>query len=107
MGTPSSSRIIQYVDLSLKALESVYHANGAAVEGISDRNGNRRNVVGEGNIVSWGGAQTKGKGCECKLTRNIFLHSDILKLCLKKKYNIAEFFPDTTVFYDYKSRVTR
>ena len=32
MGTPSSARIIQDVDLELKALEIVYHANGAAVE---------------------------------------------------------------------------
>ena len=39
MGTPSSSRIIQYVDLSLKALEIFYHANRAAVEGLVHRNG--------------------------------------------------------------------
>ena len=29
MGTPSLARIIQYVDLALKALGIVYHANGA------------------------------------------------------------------------------
>ena len=40
--------------------------------------------VGEGKIVSWGGARTKGKGRECELTKNMFLHSDFLKLCLKK-----------------------
>ena len=40
-GTPSSVRIIQDVDLALKALEIFYHANGAAVEGIADRNGHR------------------------------------------------------------------
>ena len=31
MGTPSSARIIQDVNLALKALEIFYHANGAAV----------------------------------------------------------------------------
>ena len=31
MGTTSSARIIQDVDLVLKELEIVYHANGAAV----------------------------------------------------------------------------
>ena len=100
MGTPSLPRIIQDVDLALKVLEIVYRTNGAAVEGLADRNGHRRKVVGEGESVSLGGVRTKGKGRECKLTKNMFLHSDLLKLCLKKKHNIAEFFPDTTVFYD-------
>ena len=99
MGTPSLARIIQDVDLELKALEIVYRANGAAVEGLADRNGHRWKVVGEGKSVSWGGARTKGKGCECELTKNMFLYSDMLKLWLKKKHNISEFFPDTTVFY--------
>ena len=100
MGTPSSARIIQDVDLALKALEIVYCANGAAVEGLADRNGHRRKVVGERKSVSWGGARAKGKGRECELTKKMFLHSDLLKLWLKKKHNISEFFPDTTVFYD-------
>ena len=84
MGTPSSTRIIRYVDLALKALEIVYRENGAAVEGVADRNGHRRKVVGEGKSVSWGGALNKGKGRECELAKKIFLHSDMLKLCLKK-----------------------
>ena len=42
-------------------------------------------VVGEVKSVSWGGARTKGKGRECELTKNMFLHSDLLKLCVKKK----------------------
>ena len=100
MGTPSLARIIQDVALALKAFEIVYRANGAAVEGLADRNGHRRKVVGEGGSVSWGGARTKGKGRKCKLTKKMFLNSDLLKLCLKKKHNISEFFPDTTVFYD-------
>ena len=62
MGTPSLAQIIQDDDLVLKALEIVYLANGAAVEGLADRNGHRRKVVGEGKIISWGGARTKGKG---------------------------------------------
>ena len=100
MGTPSSARIIEDIDLELKSLEIFYRANGAAVEGLAYRNGHRRKVVGEGESVSWGGAHTKGKGRECKLTKKIFFHSDLLKLCLKKKRNINEFFPDTTVFYN-------
>ena len=84
MGTPSLARTIQDVDLALKALEIVYRTNGAAVEGLADRNGHRRKVVGEGKRVSWGVARTKDKECECKLTKNMFLHSDLLKLCLKK-----------------------
>ena len=99
------AQIIQDVDMTLKALEIVYHTNGAAVEGLLDKNGHRKKVVGEGKSVSWGGARTKGKGSECKLTKKMFLHSDLLKLCLKKKRKINEFFPDTTVFYDYKTRV--
>ena len=100
MGSPSSARIIQDADLALKALEIVYSANGAAVEGLAYSNGHRRKVVGEGKSVSVGGAQNKGKGRECKLTKKMFLRSDLLKLCLKGKHNISEFFPDTTVFYD-------
>ena len=84
MGTPSSARIIEDVDLALKALEIFYLVNGASVEGLTDRNGHRRKVVDEGKSVSWGGAQTKGKGHECKLTKKMFFHSDLLKLCLKK-----------------------
>ena len=100
MGTPSLARIIEDVDLKLKALEIVYLANGASVEGIADRNGHRRKLLGEGKSVSWGGARTKGKGRECKLTKKMFLHSDLLKMCLKKKRKINEFFPDTTMYYN-------
>ena len=77
-----------------------YRANGAAVEGMADSNGHRQKVVGKGESISWGGARNKGKGRECELTKNMFLHSDLLKLCLKKKRKISEFFPVTTVFYD-------
>ena len=84
MGTPSLARIIEDVDLALKALEIVYLANGASVEGLADRNEHRRKVVGEGKSVSWEGARFKGKGCECELTKKMFLHSDLLKLCLQK-----------------------
>ena len=100
MGTPSSVRIIEDVDLALKSLEIVYRANGAGFEGLADINGHRRKEVSEGESVSWGGAQTKGEGRECKITKNIFFHSDLLKLCYKKERKITEFFSDTTVFYD-------
>ena len=52
MRKPSLVRIIQDVDLALKALEIVYRENGAAVEGLADRNGNRRKLVGEGKSIS-------------------------------------------------------
>ena len=100
MGTPYSVRIIEDVDLALKALEIVYRVNGAEVMGIADRNGHRCNEVGEGESVSWGGARTKGEGRKCELTKNMFFHSDLLKLCHKEKRKLTEFFPDTTVFYD-------
>ena len=76
MGTPVSARIIKDVDLALKLLEILYRANGAAVEGLADRFGHIQKVVGEGEIISLGGAQIKGKGgasanspkiCSCTL----------------------------------------
>ena len=73
MGTPSLARIIEDVDLALKALEIVYLENGAAVQGLADRNGHRRKVVGEGKSVSWGGARINCKGRECKLTKKYVL----------------------------------
>ena len=100
MGTPSSARIIQDVNLALKALEIFHHANGAAVEGLADSNGHILKVVSEGGSVSRGGARTKCKGRECELTKKMLFHSDLLKLCLKKKRKINKFFLDTTVFYD-------
>ena len=64
-------------------LEIVLRANGAVVEGITDRNGHLRKEVGEGGSVSWGGARTKGEGRECtpKICSStvIFLH-----FCLHK-----------------------
>ena len=84
MGTTSSVRIIEDVDLALKALEIFYQANSAAVEGLADRNGHIKKEVGKGKIFSWGGAQTKGEGRECELTKNMFFHSDFWKFCHKK-----------------------
>ena len=98
MGTPSSARIIEDMDLALKALEIVYLEKESSVEGLADRNGHIRKVVGEGKTFIWGGARTKGKRRECELTKKVFLNSDLLKLCLKKKRKINEFFPDTTIF---------
>ena len=84
-GTPSSARIIEDVDLALKALEIFYHANFNAFEGLADINEHRRKEVGEGGSVSWIGAQTKCEGREIKLTKNMFFRNDLLQLCLKKK----------------------
>ena len=100
IGTLSSARIILDVDLALKVLEIVYRENGAAVEGLADRNGHRRKVVGKWKSVRCGGARTKGEGRKCELAKNMLFHSDLLKLCLMKRRKISEFFPDTTVFYD-------
>ena len=100
MGTPCSERIIQDVDLVLKALEIVYCENGATVEGFANINGHRRKVVGKGGSIRCGGARTKGEGRQCELAKNMLFHSDLLKLCLMKRRKISEFFPDTTVFYD-------
>ena len=85
IGTPSLARIIQDVDLALKVLVIVYRANETAVEELAGRNRNRQKVVGEEESVSWGGTRTKGKGRKCKITKKMFLFSDLLKLCLKKK----------------------
>ena len=46
----------------------VYRAHAGAVEG----------VVVEGKSVSWGGARTKGEVHKHELTKNTFLHSDLL-----------------------------
>ena len=35
-------------------------------------------VVGEVKSISWGGAQTKGEVHKRELTKNMFLHSDLL-----------------------------
>ena len=78
MGTLSSARIIEDIGMALKALEIVYRANGAAVEGVADRNGHRCKEIGEGISVSWGGARTKGEGRECKITKNMLFHNDLL-----------------------------
>ena len=98
METPCSARIIQDVDLALKALEIVYRENGAAVEGLADINGHRRKVVVKGKSVICGGARTKGEGCECELAKKMLFHSDVLKLCLMKRRKISEFFPDKIFF---------
>ena len=56
MGTPSLVRISQDVDLALKALKMFYRSNGAAVEGIADRNVHIRKMVGKKKSVNWVGA---------------------------------------------------
>ena len=88
---------------ALKALRIVYRVNGDAVEGLADRTGHRRKLVCKGKSFSYGGARKKGEGCECKFTKNMFFHSDLLKLCHMKKRKISDFFPYTTLFYDKKT----
>ena len=100
IGNPPSARIIRDVDLALKTLEIVYRENESAVEGLADRNGHRRKVVGKAKSVRSGGARTKGEGRECEIAKNMLFHSDLLKLCLMKRRNISDFFPHTNVFND-------
>ena len=92
------ARIIQDVDLALKVLLIVYRVNMAAVEGLADRTGHRRKVVGKGKSVSCGGARTKGEGREYKITKNMLFPSDLMKLCHMKERKITELFPDTIFF---------
>ena len=73
MGTPSSAWIIQDVDIALKVLEIFYYVNGSSVEGIADRNGPKRKLVGEVGSFSWGGARTKGKGAQVRNYQKYFL----------------------------------
>ena len=48
-----------------------------------------------------GGEVRKIKGREVsEILTKMFLPSDLLKLFLKRKCNITEFFTDTTVFFD-------
>ena len=49
-------------------LEIFYRAHARGVEG----------VLGEGGSVSWGGAGTKGEVHKHEITKNMFLHSDLL-----------------------------
>ena len=51
-----------------QALDIVHRAHAGAIEG----------VVGEGESVSRGGARTKGEVRKRELTKNMFLHSDLL-----------------------------
>ena len=77
IGTHFSERIIEDVDLALKSLEIFHRTNEAPVGGVADRNGHIRKGVGEGKIVSWVGAWTKGRGasanspkrCSCTVIR--------------------------------------
>ena len=84
VGTPSSARIIEDVDMVLKATKLFYRTNGAAVVGLAVRNVHRRKVVGKVKSVSWGILWTKGKERKCELTKNMSLHSDMLMFCLNK-----------------------
>ena len=65
MGTTSSERIIEDVDLTLNELETLCCENEEAIEELDDRNVHKWEVVSVGESVSWEGAQTRGKGREC------------------------------------------
>ena len=62
MGTLSLARIIQDFELDLKALESVYCANGAAIEGLADRNSHKQKVLDEEKMSSGKVHGTKVRG---------------------------------------------
>ena len=63
----------------------MYRENGAAVEGLADRNGHRRKVVGKGESVRCGGARTKGKGRECELAKKMLYHSEFFEVVSYEK----------------------
>ena len=60
-------------------------------------------MVGDGKSGRWGGARSKGEVHECDLDRKMLLHSDLLNMCLKRKHNITEFFPDKIMFFGDKN----
>ena len=62
-----------------QAFEIVYQAHAGAVE----------RVVGEGKSVSWGCAKNKGDVHKRKLTKNMFLHSDLLTSLI---YSLTQLF---------------
>ena len=95
MVSPSSAGIIEYVDLVLKALEIVYHTNGATIEGLANRNGHRQKVVGVGKCVIWGGACTKVKVSQVRTHKKF----------LPQLFFAAKFFPETNVFHSLKTCV--
>ena len=78
----------------------MYRENGGAVEGLADRTGHRRKLVGKGKSIRCRGARNKGEGRECELAKKMLYHRDLLKLCLMKRQKISDLFPDTAVFYD-------
>ena len=68
-----------WVTTKSQELEIFYHTHAGAIEG----------VVGEGKSVSWGGIWTKVEVHKRKLTKNMFLHSDLLtslSSSLKKRF---------------------
>ena len=73
--------------------------HGTAIEGLAYHNGRGQTMMGDGKIGSWGGAKIKGEVLKCDLFWKKFLHSDLYKLCLKQKRNIAELFPYMTMFF--------
>ena len=52
-----------------------------------------------GKSGSWGGARSKVEGGDYELDQMMFLNSYLLKLYLKRKRDITEFFPDMIVFF--------
>ena len=56
-GSTSLAQVVEDVDQALDALEIVYCAHGAAVEGLADQNGHRQQVVGDEKSGRWGGAK--------------------------------------------------
>ena len=74
--------------------------NVLAIEGLSDWNGHIQLVVGDGKSGRWVGALGKVKGRKCKIERNMFLYSDLLKFYMRQYQDITKLFPDTIVFLD-------
>ena len=92
-GSPSSMLIIEDFDWALEVLEIFYRLYGAAVEELVDWNGHIQPVVGDQESGRWAGTQSKCERPECNLDWMMFLHSDLLKLFMRKNQDSTKLFP--------------
>ena len=70
--------------MALKLLKIFYRANGAAYEEIVYKNRHKQKLLGERESVSWKGVWNKDKGRDFELSKNMFLHNDMLNFCIDK-----------------------
>ena len=86
-------------------MEIVYRSNGAAVEGIADRNGHRKKEGGKGKVSVGEVHKPKVRVASDNSPKHV-LPQRFVSVVSEEKQKITEFFPDTTVYYYIKTRVT-